>query len=323
MRNPLESPRPIGDFAYQTLVGTVAPDPEATASPRRHFGLDLDGTYLYGSFRDSDGRLYSVLRQVPHHGAGARRIVMDDASGAMRFDLPRMAPAPGFCKRRFAAGKAVLEGDRAMGADFAIHQAEDSVGWEEGDLLALNGRRVGPGLHWYTPYAGGGAYYHSIPHLAEGTLADTPVRGFLFLDSFYHPPGRTWGNDPLVQGVELHWHTFGNAYDDGTCELGHLARGRLGWGFALVNDENGNRLCTHPTGSRLDADDEGWAKSIVTRVGDEDWIWQAAPSGHMVDFGPIPNQNGEGMLQVAGDDRSPDRWMAWGETCVERIQGGE
>ena len=62
-----------------------------------------------------------------------------------------------------------------------------------------------------------------------------------------------------------------------------------------------------------------WARSIVTHVGEETWEWSAQRSGRMVDFGPVPNQNGEGCLRRIGDAREPSHWMAWGETCVGRV----
>jgi hypothetical protein len=107
----------------------------------------------------------------------------------------------------------------------------------------------------------------------------------------------------------------------------------MGYGHVMVNDENGNRLCTHPTDSHVQVGEDGWAQSIVTETESETWEWTADKDGrgHMVDFGPIDkpqdavDQGGsakyqeEGCYRRQGDERVPIGWSGWGETCGGRF----
>lgn len=61
-----------GHFHYQLILGEHSSDPAQVALDRHWFGLPWSALYLYGSLRDDEGTLYTVLR-VPESGGGGRQ----------------------------------------------------------------------------------------------------------------------------------------------------------------------------------------------------------------------------------------------------------
>ncbi len=173
-------------------------------------------------------------------------------------------------------------------------------------------------MQWFTPYDGGAAFYLSIGHKAEGRIKGKHCRGFLFFDQFFLPPGIAWTHDPFVKEVELKWHTFGNWYEDGTVELGHICGGHEKWGFAFCNDTvNGTVFATNDVDTVIVKRDENRfplrCETIIN--GSDKWVWTADERGAMMDYDRPDNPNTTGREQREGDTRVPVTWMAWGETC--------
>src|SRR5438874_1305813 len=54
-----------GDFGWQPLVSAFEPTLEDMMSDRAYFGMPPEALYLWGTFRDEDGEIYTVMRRIP------------------------------------------------------------------------------------------------------------------------------------------------------------------------------------------------------------------------------------------------------------------
>ena len=60
-----------GDFGWQAIVSAFEPTLEDMLSDRSYFGMPPEALYLWGSFRDEDGELYTPMRRIPTGLPGA------------------------------------------------------------------------------------------------------------------------------------------------------------------------------------------------------------------------------------------------------------
>jgi hypothetical protein len=320
-----------GDFGFQTLCGTYSFDARQIADPKPLFGLIRDGQYIYGGLRDDDGVLYCLLRKVEQNRFSMSFALQSDVDGkAMRIDrsvTPKAFFGPVEVEVdgdavRFSPHRFENEISRKLispppATRFALEMAPGGMTWEEKDIANVTGSQIGPVVQWYTPYHGGGALYTSTFYKAEGSIGGKKVRGFVFFDQFYLPPGIAWTRDPFVLDLLLRWHTFGNYYDDGTVECGHFGFGHENWGYALVNDSvRGSVLATSDLESRTtERDEHGYfPKTIKTKVGGENWTWRADPSGHMIDLARTLNPNSAGLEKRDNEKRRILMHMSWGDS---------
>ncbi len=318
------SGRRIGDFEGCTLVGTFDPDPATCSHQARPFGLIMDCTYVWGTFRDEDGNPTSAVRRIatagdttgltmlhsPHPRSDSR-IVAEVGANAF---IGRARPAIGEREVRFVGGKAYTHGDRG----FEFIMTASDLHWAEANFIDLSGRIVGPGLQFLTPWPDGAVMYTSRLWYVQGSVRGAAVNGFMGVDNVFVPPGYSWGHEPVSDTYELSWYTWGNRYDDGTLEVGHIAKGHGYWGFALVNNDAGELTRSTAVASSVDRRDEaGWPLHITYQVDGEPWEWVADDRGRMPDMGS-PGQrrtpNSEGQFRRVGEPRRITTWMAWGET---------
>jgi hypothetical protein len=319
--------RRVCDFEGRTLVGSFDPTPDTMSHHSQHFGLSIDATYIFGTFRDGDGNPTSLVRRIGCGGDSLGLTLLHSPQPGADFRVDPSVAARAFIGRaqqdidservRFTGGKAYPHGDR--GFELTCTSAE--LHWSEAVDVELRGERIGPGLQFFTPWSSGAVLYTSRLWQVQGTIRGREVNGFMGVDNVLTPSGYSWGHEPISDNYELSWYTWGNQYDDGTVETGHIASGHGFWGFAIFNERDGELCRTTDVRSLVRQRDEvGWPLHITYRIGDEDWEWVADERGRMVDMG-LPGQrrtpNSEGQFRRVGERRSITSWMAWGETVPE------
>jgi hypothetical protein len=295
----------------------------------RIFGLGLDGSYIFGTFREEEGNPTSLVRRIACGGESLGLMPMHSPHPGSEFRVDPAVAARAFIGRarqeidaervRYSGGKAYPHGERG----FELTVSGSQLSWSEGADVELHGQIVGPGLQFCTPWSAGAVLYASRLWQVRGTIRDCDVTGFMGVDNVFAPSvdGYSWGHEPVSDNYELSWHTWRNKYDDGTVEMGHTASGHGHWGFAIFNCEDGELCRTTEVRSLVDQRDEvGWPLHISYRICNEDWEWVADDRGRMPDTG-LPGQrrtpNSEGQFRRVGERRGITSRMAWGETVPE------
>ncbi|MFO1376299.1 MAG: hypothetical protein U1F14_04755 [Steroidobacteraceae bacterium] len=312
---------PRGHFEWRTLVGAWDADPMSGSHFERWWDLHVDGSYPLCTMRDADGIVYSCVRRIANGGDSIGFVLQTNVDGRDLRIHPRSAEGySGPVVQKFGNGAHRLSGGGQPPAAraFALELDRSTVRWQEAGLLDVEGRIIGPGLQWYTPWPKqGGAFYATRMYRARGTILGKPVEGFMGFDQYCFPPGFAYANDPFVQDIELSYVVFGNEYDDGTIEVGQMFFGHGRWAAAMVNNEQGPIILTTTLHSEITARDErGYAARIRYRVEGEDWEFIADPTARMPDFGEgvAKNPGQEGRFQRVGDRRGLVAWWAWTET---------
>lgn len=312
---------PRGHFEWRTLVGTWDADPMSGSHFERWWDLHVDGSYPLCTMRDADGVVYSCVRRIANGGDSVGLVLQTNADGRdLRIDARSAEGYAGPVAQQLDGGVHRLTGGgEPPGArTFRLTIDGSSARWQEAALLDLQGRLIGPGLQWYTPWPGhGGAFYAARLYRTRGTILGKPVEGFMGFDQYCFPPGFAYANDPFVQDVELSYIVFGNEYEDGDIEVGHLFFGHGHWGGAMISNEQGPIVLSSTPYSEITARDErGYAARILYRVDGEEWEFIADSTARMPDFGEgvAKNPAQEGRFQRVGDRRRLVAWWAWTET---------
>ena len=291
---------------------------------RTQWGLIVDATYFFGGLRSADGGLFSAIRRIATAGETSGLVVCDVPPGSRDLRIRQDVGASSFVGRakqeidndraRFLGGKAYPHGARG----FEIAVRNDGFGWRDCDHLALEARWLGRGLQWYTPWPSGGVLYTSRLWHARGTILGQEVEGMGGVDQVYAPPGYAWGHETVSNELELLWYTWGNRYDDGTIESGHVTFGHGQWGFAIINCGDDEVRTTAVSGRVVERDEERWPLRIEFDVDGVAWEWEADPHGRMPDFGSAAeriNTQSDGQFRRVGETRRIEAWWAWGETA--------
>lgn len=312
---------PRGHFEWRTVVGAWDADPATGSHFERWWDTHIDGSYPLCTVRDADGIVYSCVRRVANGGDSLGLVIQTNADGKDLRIHPRSAESyagPIAQKLDTRAHRLAGGGEVPEPRSFALEITRDAASWQEADLLDLRGHMIGPGLQWYTPWPQkGGAFYTARMFRVSGTLLGREVEGFMGFDQYCFPPGFAYANDPFVQDVELSYIVFGNEYEDGTIEVGHMFHGHGHWGAAMVNNAHGPIILASDPWSEITARDErGYAAHILYEVNGEQWEFIADPSARMPDFGEgvAKNPGQEGRFQRVGETRRAIAWWAWTET---------
>ncbi|KAA0696154.1 hypothetical protein DT594_01980 [Halopseudomonas laoshanensis] len=318
-----------GDFGYQQLVGPHKVTGPAMAGERGFFGLQLSKSSPFGSVRDEEGNIYSFVRSLlaPNGTPNPTKFIYqtNHIDGQhLRMDQERMAaqaPTP--------IPLQTLEGDTVTwtnqpdepGNSWKITASSEKLTWKEDGLFELEGKLLGPGLQWYLPGVEWGTFYVSQLWDISGTCEGRPVKGAMALDQFYMAEGGAIHfKKDLVVNNKMHviWWSFVTIYKDGTWDSGSFMVGHEHLGYAIFMNEKGEiRTTTDIEGLAMHKDGSYFLDSArIILDGEEEWEFLPAPKGEMIDFVggfPITAQQ-EGRWRRVGDEREPDRWLAWGES---------
>lgn len=307
-----------GHFHYQMLLGEHSSDPAQFALDRTWFGLPWSAVYLYGTLRDDDGELYTVLRAPEHSGGGRKRFYLQTSVDATELRMHaasrRSARNAGFVRAHTDGATVLSSPPDAKGEPFRFEVDATQSAWTESGVIELQGKLVEPGLHWHLPHGEEGYYYVPQLYEAEGEILGRRVRGFYGADDMY-TRGLVYENDLLI-GKKLHvtWYTWATRYTDGTLDAGHFMLGHDGVGMLLLGDENARVRRTTEVDGRVHLDESSsWPTRIEVHAPGEDWEFLPDPKGRMVDFMPMPNPQIEGRWRRVGDTREPAQWFAYGE----------
>lgn len=295
-------------------------------------GLTQQVVYLYGGFHDADGALYCVERKfIGPMTAGLW--LMHNRNGDLEMDPGTTKSTRGEVRRHFDKDEQAYA-DQLMarlGPELApkgeqplsLTVRDDSITWDEGNLLSLEASRVGPGLQIHCPKADESFLYLSHGYHCTGQVLGSDVRGFFWLDHGYWPHGREWKEFVFFEELQVGWEVFGNEYDDGTIEWGHLCRGKKGFTFGAVLDEGG--LVDSATGIdvAMDLDDEEFVPRATFQLGDDTWEWVEDPKGKLRQFSTARwggYRAQVGHTQRRGDDRELVEDFTWLECFSQRIR---
>jgi hypothetical protein len=318
-----------GDFGWQAVASAFEPTLEDMASDRSYFGMPPEALYLWGTFRDDDGEIYTVMRRIP---AG---LPSDAKDTRRRFFLLTTAghddgmhlhpagrdsaPNDGFT-RSLEEGRVHWRSDpSAQGNPFHVTWTPEGCTWREETTMDIRGTLVKPGMHWYLPGRDAGMYYVANIFEMEGTILGKRVRGLIGFDPVYmYAGGEVYKTkDALVQEeLELVWYTWATRYKDGSIDFGHFTLGHDQFGFAILGDENGEVRFTYDVTGEVHFGEDGyWQERIDYSAFGAEWEFVADPKGRLVGLGELPNPQVDGRWRRVGDTREPDVWFAWGETA--------
>lgn len=319
-----------GDFGGQVLVGPFAPDARSMASDAPLFGMVPEALYVWGTLRDDEGDLHTIMRRIPHDGKATSRrtlVVQTTMGGA---DSLRMHP----CGRDSAPHtdpiRELIDDDtiewrsnaQVKGAPFRLRWANKTCSWVEEGVFDLTGTLIEPGMQWCTLGPRVGLAYIATIYLLEGTIFGRPCRGLIGFDQIYmYEGGEVYKKlDPLIEdGLEHLWYTWATSYKDGSIDAGHFMLGNNRFGFGILTDESGKvRVSTDVDGEvSFDAEEHYWQTGARFSFGDEEYEFIPDERGRMPDLGRIPNPQVDGRWRRVGDTREPDVWFAWGEAVPE------
>lgn len=320
-----------GNFGWQGIAGAFDPTLDDMMSERAYFGMPPEALYLWGTFRDEQGEIYTPMRRIPAALPGAakdtrRRFyllsTLGKTDGLHLHPTGRdSVPNDGYLK--------TLEKDRVhwrsspalAGRPFHVTWTPEECSWLEEGAMDVHGRLVKPGMHWYLPGRDAGMYYVANIFEMQGTILGRRVRGLIGFDPIHMYEGgeiyRT--KDALVQEkLELIWYTWATRYKDGSIEAGHFLLGNDQFGLAILTDETGRARFTYDVTGEVDFGNNGyWQEGIKYSAFGEQWEFIPDPKGRLVGLGTLNNPQVDGRWRRVGDTREPDVWFAWGEAAPD------
>lgn len=322
----------MGSFNCAALASDRRFDATELVSDEPILGLQREAGYLWGTLRDDEGEFYSVMRRiasVPHEAnegerksLGGKLIVLGTGTDKGQMQLRREARGAvdsADIERRAHAENAVryASAPGATGQPMELVLSESEFSCREEGVIDVTGTIAVPPLQWYLPGPEAALLYIRQTWLVDGELVGKPVRGFLFWEEAWMPPGGQLyvEKDPLHDAEYLTWYSWANHWADGTCEVGHFLFGQKDFHIGVTAHSDG----TVTAARRMDAvitraDDGYWRSGISYDLDGVAWVCEPDPQGQMEGLGPMPNPQQEGRIHRADDRRIPDVWMAWGES---------
>jgi hypothetical protein len=231
---------PTGSFNHAALASGRRFDAAEFLSDEPILGLQREAGYMWGTLRDDDDVLYSVMRRIAPPGAaqgdgkslGGKLLVVSSGTEKGQLQLrrePRGAVDSNDVKRHPDGEDAVRLASvpGAPGRTMELVLSENEFSYTEENVLDVTGKIVVPPLQWYLPGAESSLLYLSHTWLVDGQLLGKPVRGFLFWEEAWMPPGGQLyvEKDPLLDAEYLTWYSWANKWDDGSFEVGHFLFG--------------------------------------------------------------------------------------------------
>lgn len=315
-----------GEFGGQVVAGPYQPNAAAMDSNDTLFGMPPEALYLWGTLRDVEGDLHTIMRRIPHDGKpkSRRRLVVQSTIGgadALRMHPCGMASAAHVDPIRELIDENTIEwrsNPEADGAPFLARWGNETCRWVEEGVFDLTGTLIGPGLQWYVPGKRASMAYVATIYRLKGSIFDRPCEGLIGFDQIYmYEGGEVYQKlDPLIEdGLEHLWYTWATCYRDGSIDAGHFMLGNNRFGFAITtNEQQDVRITTDVDGEVAYGEDGYWPIGATFRMGTKEYEFLPDPRGRMPDLGPIPNPQVDGRWRPVGDTREPEVWYAWGET---------
>ncbi len=313
MTDPLVHPR-RGGFGGAVVGGAHDGDPHQLTSAAPAFGLTRESTYLYGTLRDADENLYTVMRRRSQSGAWPTRLWTRSSLGANGLDRHDLS------FRSACTTSVAVVADRdstrfeadAHGGDQPMEcmLGPERVDWSEGAILHVAGNDVSPGLQWYLPDPDGSMLYVSRLFIVDGHFDNVAVRGVVGIDDVFLDTGRrNYVDDPITAHHRSQaWCTWATLYDDGSAESGHVAFGPDRFGFGIRSASNGAvDIATNVSGTvTMNA---GLPEHASFRIDDQEWEFVVDQHGRCAPTGG-PVLQAEGWLRRSGETRRPTVWSA-------------
>jgi hypothetical protein len=254
--------------------------------------------------------------------------LMKALDGSVEIDEVSAETVRGEVKRSYGDDEYVLQGQMmekigkgGLSYRFALRAGE--FHWTEGDdVLALEGKLVGPGVQIFAPDVDEPMLYISELYKVTGTVKGDQVEGFVFLDHAYWAPGHDWKEYRVFKDLQLGWQAFANEYADGSIEWGHLCLGRHGFNFTAVGSADGAVSCDSTVTSGLDLGEDDYCTRQTWRASNGDrWVFEleAPLSGFTkARWGGYRAQAGH--THRVGDDREVRLGFSWLETFGDRLR---
>ncbi|MDT5046061.1 MAG: hypothetical protein QOI39_3755 [Mycobacterium sp.] len=321
---------PTGSFNCAALASGRRFDAAELLSDEPLLGLQREAGYMWGTLRDEDGELYSVMRRIAPPGAAqgtgqslaGKLLVVSSGTPEGQLQLrrePRGAADSTEIERRPHNDNAVRLAPRAdaSGRSMQLVLSQDEFSYVEEGVIDVAGRMVVPPLQWYLPGPQSSLLYISHTWLVDGELLGKRARGFLFWEEAWMPPGGQLyvAKDPLHDAEYLTWYSWANLWSDGECEVGHFLFGKRDFHVGVIANSDGTVTSARTMDAVISRADDGyWHAGINYQIDGVDWVCEPDPQGRMQGLGKMPNPQQEGRMHRVDDTRLPDVWMAWGET---------
>ncbi|WP_405136482.1 hypothetical protein [Nocardia sp. NBC_01388] len=325
---------PTGSFNHRAICSGRRFEPAAVlAQDTVIHGLVPEAGYIWGTLRDDQGGLHSIMRRVPAvrdnaetggdiRSLGGKLILSSSAGGDEQLLLrrePRHAPDSNELVRRVLHSGAVELATpvNEHGRSAMLRLSAETLEYQESDVIDVTGTLVAPPLQWFLPGPDSSLLYLTQTWLVEGQLAGKRVRGFLFWEeAWMREGGRLYiDKDPLHDAQYTTWYSWANHYEDGSAEVGHFLFGNGDFHVGVIGHSDGTVTTAHSMDAVIRRNADGyWHDGIDYSINGKEWICEPDPRGRMEGLGRIPNPQQEGRIHRISDTRVPDVWMAWGES---------
>ncbi|MBS9376441.1 hypothetical protein [Rhodococcus sp. B50] len=322
-----------GSFNHGAIASGRRFDPAAVlAQDTTIHGLVPEAGYIWGTLRDEDGGLHSVMRRVPAVRDNAKatgdirslggKLILLSGAGSDQQQLrrePRHAPESNELSRRMTDAGAVefTAPANEHGREVSLTLSADSLAYRETDVIDVTGTLAAPPLQWFLPGPDSSLLYLTQTWLVEGELTGKRVRGFLFWEEAWMREGARLyvDKDPLHDAEYTTWYSWANHYEDGSSEVGHFLYGNGDFHVGIIGHSDGTITSAHTMEAEVKRAADGyWHEGIDYTINGEAWRVDPDPNGRMEGLGRIPNPQQEGRMHRVADTRTPDVWMAWGES---------
>ncbi len=317
----------VGDFDFRNIAATYEPDLSAIMPDTVISGMTLQSQYLYGGLTTDSGKTFVLERKFIGPMSGGNYI-LTNRSGSMELTSESGRSAKGELVRQFEplkrhwASKGMLHGSTELPIDLTI--TDDHMSWSEGDPLQLQGARTAIGVQFFSPMRTEPLGYASQMYWMKGSILGEPCEGPVFFDHLYFQHGVEWKEYRWYKDIQISWNVFGNRFEDGSIQFGHIVRGRRGWSVgAIVEDDRAVALSTD-VGGTFTLDSEGYVSSADYDLGGAGvWAFTGDETQQLRGFnnarwGGYRAQGG--VTRLVGDDRVVVNGWTWLESFADRIK---
>ncbi len=304
-------------YNNQCCVGGFKPTAEDMFRTNSPHGLSLTTAYWYGCFYDEEGGNYQYMRNIGPESLHIAYLYVK-VPGAVPIIHPEV--------HNFYRGMGVnrLKGDEIRvhswrgipGPGFHMTINPDTAHSVEEDKIDIMGKRLGLGMDVYWPQRDEDAYYSSIMYEAEGVILGKKVKGNMFWDQYYAPPGQNWQTMRFFLEVHFAWVCGILVYDNGDKEMYHtgLGKGQYGWVFASSNEEKITAISRCDKGE-IELDDDAYPTRVLYKVEGGDWEWNGLENCHMNPPSQgLPLRWVEGPCKRVNDERKLVFGTGWMES---------